>query len=138
MRRIPNGLKIQSFPMENLFFPIYWYILKFEEMGYLIHCAKFRMWPALSYVNSPFISHSSIDSKLGFLIVGLSLYLDIFSNLKKDWKIGYLNVALGWISQFFQILEGDVNWDFQMMTNRPHFQIFPNSLERCKSSIFEY
>ena len=78
------GSRFSFSQWKTYFFRFIDIFLKFEEMGYLIHCVKFRMSPALSYVNSPFISHSSIDSKLGFLIVGLSLYLEIFSNLKKD------------------------------------------------------
>ena len=44
-------------------------------MEYLIHYIKFKMWPALSYVNSHCFSHSSIDFKFKFLIVGVRLYL---------------------------------------------------------------
>ena len=35
--------------------------LKIEEMGYLIHYVKFKIWPALFYVNFQYFSNSSID-----------------------------------------------------------------------------
>ena len=47
--------------------------LKFEEVGYLIHYVKFKMWPALFYVNSRCFPNSSIDWKLRFLNVGVRL-----------------------------------------------------------------
>ena len=44
------------------------------------------------------------------------------------WKLGYLNVALRWASQFSPIHEIDEKLtNFQMLANRQDFQIFPNS-----------
>ena len=37
--------------------------LKFDEMEYLIHYVKFKMWPALFYLN--FLSHFRMKLKLG-------------------------------------------------------------------------
>ena len=37
--------------------------LKFEEMEYLFHYVKFKIWPALYYVNSHSFPNSAIDRK---------------------------------------------------------------------------
>ena len=73
-------------------------------MEFLIHCVELKMWPGLLYVQiPPFFHNSSIVSILGFLNVGLGLYLHFFPSLQRDWKMGYLNVALDWTCQFFPI-----------------------------------
>ena len=35
--------------------------LRIEEVGYLIDYVKFKIWPALFYVNFHYFSNSSID-----------------------------------------------------------------------------
>ena len=65
MCRIPNGLKIPFFLMENIFFQFADKFLKFEETEYLVHRVKFKMLPALRYVNYIFIPDSSTDFKNG-------------------------------------------------------------------------
>ena len=52
MRRIPNEIKIPFIQMEKIFFQFIDKYLKIEEVEYLIHYVKFKMWPALFYVNS--------------------------------------------------------------------------------------
>ena len=51
---IPNGFKIQFFPMDKLFFLIIFVdkYLKFKEIEYLIHYIGFEMLPALFYLDS--------------------------------------------------------------------------------------
>ena len=85
-----------------------------RNIEYFIHYVKFEMWPALFYVNSLYFQqwnsnweidflNSSIDSKLGFLNVGLRLYFELFLNLQKYWKLGFLNVGLGCSFKFLPI-----------------------------------
>ena len=52
--------------------------LKIEEVEYLIHYVKFKMWPALLILRK-FPT---------FLNVGVSLYI-ISPNLQRDWKLGF-------------------------------------------------
>ena len=54
--------------------------LKIEEVEYLIRYVKFKMWPALFYVNSLVFPN--------FLNVGVRLYV-ISPNLHRDWKLGF-------------------------------------------------
>ena len=51
MRRIPNELKIPFIQMEKIFSQFIDKYLKIEEVEYLIHSAKFKMWLALLHVN---------------------------------------------------------------------------------------
>ena len=51
--------------MENVFFQFADKFLKFEETEYLVHRVKFKMLPALRYVNYIFIPDSSTDFKNG-------------------------------------------------------------------------
>ena len=81
--------------------------LKNEEVEYLIYYAKFKMWPALFYVNSLCFLNSSIDWKLRFLNVGVRLYLHFSPQFTWRLKTGILNVDLGWTFQFFTIYERD-------------------------------
>ena len=48
---IPNELKI-PFIRKTYFSQFIDKFLKIEEVEYLIHYVKFKMWPALFYVNS--------------------------------------------------------------------------------------
>ena len=106
-------------------------------MEYLIHYVKFKMWPALFYVNSHSFPNSSIDWKLRFLNVGVRLYLQslcthklkagifeccskldfpIFPNSWKRWKIEIFECwPIGSTSKFFQILKEIENWDDQVL-----------------------
>ena len=53
MRRIPNELKIPLKNLhENILFQFIDKFLKIEEVEYLIHYVRFKMWPALFYVSS--------------------------------------------------------------------------------------
>ena len=52
--------------------------LKIEEVEYLIHYAKFKIWPALL----------TLCKFPTFLNVGASLYI-ISPNLQGDWKLGF-------------------------------------------------
>ena len=80
------------------------------------------MWPALFYVNSLNFQqwnsnwdiaffNSSLNSKLGFVNVGLRL----FPNSQKDWKLLFVNVALVGFHNFFQIVKAMEYWDFWMV-----------------------
>ena len=90
MDTFPNGFKIPFFlAMEiyNLYFSQFIFIdkyLKFKEIGYFIHYIKFEMclilrkFPSFSVVKLNLghnIFNSFLDSKLGFLNVGLRLYI---------------------------------------------------------------
>ena len=108
---------------------------KYEEMEYLFHFIKFKVWPALFYVNSYSFPNSSIDFKFKFLIVGVRLYLHLFpqftqrlktgifeccsrldirmfANSWKRWKIEIFKCwSIGSTSKFFQIPKAIENWD---------------------------
>ena len=58
---------------------------------------------------------SSLDSKLGFLNVGLRLYLKLFPNSQKDWKLGCVNVALVGILNVFQLMQEMKYLDFSVL-----------------------
>ena len=105
MRRLPNELKTPFIQMENIFPQFTDKFLKIEEVEYLTHYVKFKMWPALFYVNSLCFLNSSIDWKLRFLNVGVRLYLHFSPQFTRILKTGFLNVALGWTFKFFPIQE---------------------------------
>ena len=66
--------------------------LNIEEVKYLIHCVKFKMWPALFYVNSPcFLNIFDFWCQAIHYIPQFALRL----------TTGILIVALGWTLQFF-------------------------------------
>ena len=79
--------------------------LKFEVMGYFIHCVLNRSSLNYSFIfNSatqdlPF-PNSSVDSNLGFSSVSLRLYFQVFLNSQRDF--GILNVALAGLLSFSQ------------------------------------
>ena len=54
--------------------------LKIEEVEYLIHYVKFKMWQALFYVNS-FCFPNIFD-------FGVRLYV-IYLNLHRDWQLEF-------------------------------------------------
>ena len=43
-------------------------------------------------------------------MVGLKLHYHIFPNSQKDWKVGFLNLALAGLLQFIKEME---NWNFE-------------------------
>ena len=53
---------------------------------------------------------SSMDSKLGFLSVGIKLLVHIFPNSK--WDFGIFKYSSSWMSQFFSFHEKDGNLSF--------------------------
>ena len=57
MRRILNELKIPFIQMKRYFSQFIDKFLKIEAVEYLIHYVKFKMWPALFYVNSLYFSN---------------------------------------------------------------------------------
>ena len=81
-------------------------LLKIEELEYLIHYVKFKMWPALLYVYKLPVSPSIFN-------VGIRLYI-ISPNLKR-LKTGILNVALGRDFQFFPNDERDKKLEFSRL-----------------------
>ena len=54
-------------------------LLKTEEVEYLIHYVKFKMWPAL-LILCKFPTFLNVG-------VNINLYI-IFRNLQQDWKLG--------------------------------------------------
>ena len=79
MRRIPNELKIPFIQMEKIFSQFIDKYLKIEEVEYLIHYVKFKMWLALFYVNY-----------LCFPNIFEFWWLYIFyPNLHRDWQLGF-------------------------------------------------
>ena len=85
---------------------------------------KFEIWPA-------------IDTKLGLWNVGLWLYLQSFPNSKRNWKLGFLNVALAGLLIFSQFMKKTENWGFEYQL-RLYFQIFPNSVNSWEIGIFKF
>ena len=55
-----------------------------------------------TFTNEKFIFHNLI---LGFLNVGIRMYFKIFPNLRKDGKLGFANVALVGLFNFFQFMK---------------------------------
>ena len=96
-------------------------------MECLSHYVHFQMWPALFYVNSHCFQTSSMDWKLRFWNVGVTLYLHCFSMYTniQNWDIWMLLKAGP--PNFSQFMKEIKNWNLQMLTNRQYFQIFPNS-----------
>ena len=68
MHRIPSELKIPFIQMENIFFPIDKF-LKIEEVEYLIHYVKFKMWSVPIFTQR---------LKTGILIVALGCTFQFF------------------------------------------------------------
>ena len=103
MRKIPK-FKIQKFPIS--FFPQFFQFigkfLKFEEMECLIQYIKFKMLPALFYVNFPQFIHTW---KLVFLNVGLRKYLNGFWQFTKRLEIRIFECCPRLASQFFQFMK---------------------------------
>ena len=77
MRKIPKELKILFIKMEKIFSQFIDKYLKIEQVEYLFHYFKFKMWLALFYVNSL----STILNFAGRLYI-------IWSNLRRDWQLG--------------------------------------------------
>ena len=55
-----------------------------------------------TFTNEKFIFPNLI---LGFLNVGIRMYFKIFPNLRKDGKLGFANVALVGLFNFFQFMK---------------------------------
>ena len=73
----------------------------------------FQQWNSnweIAFLNSP------LDRfELGFLNVGLGLYFELFPNSQKDWKLGFLNVAVVGLLHFCQFMKDMENWDFCLL-----------------------
>ena len=111
MNRIPNELKTPLIPIKNIFTQFTAKFLKIEEMEYLIHYVQFKMWPALFYINSHIFPIHPMDWKLRYLNAGV-LGCTYIPYVHRNWKLGYLNVALSWTSQFFPVHERDEKTKF--------------------------
>ena len=115
MYRILNGFKILFFPMENSFFPIHfywWWILKIQG-NWLFHPWSLKCdQPHFIFVirNIEFFN-SSLNSKLGFLNVGLRF----FPNSQKSWKLGFVSVSLVEIHKFSQFMKVMEYWNFWLL-----------------------
>ena len=64
----------------------------------------------------------SLDSKAGFLNVGLSLYFKV-PNSQKYWKLGFVNFAVVGLLNIYQFMKEMECWDFWMLakTVDPNF-----------------
>ena len=110
--------------------------VKFKKIVYLTHDVKFKMCPALFYVNSrPYFQqwnsnwdiyflNSLLHSKLRFLNVGLRLCSELFPNSQKDWKLEFLNVALVGLLNFL-IHERDGKLAFLYISLSCTFKFLP-------------
>ena len=127
----PVSSKFHEFQLKTYFIQFTAKFLKFEEIEYLrIHYVKFKMWPALFYINSQFSQfihrlkikilecwcylHSLCIQKLKTGIFGCCSKLDfpIFPNSLKRWKIEIFKCwPIGSTSKVFQILKEIENWD---------------------------
>ena len=123
--------KFHEFQLKTYFIQCTAKFLKFEEIEYLIiHYVKFKMWPALFYINSQFSQfihrlkikilecwcylHSLCTQKLKTGIFGCCSKLDfpIFPNSLKRWKIEIFKCwPIGSTSKLFQILKEIEKWD---------------------------
>ena len=97
---------------------------------------KFEMWLALFYVNSLHFQqwnwnwnigsvNSSLDSKFGFLNVGLELYLTLFPNSPKDWKLGFFKVARAGLFNLFQFMKENEILEFFNVSLDCTFKFLP-------------
>ena len=85
------------------------------------------MWPALFYVNSGLyfqwwnsnwdiaFLNSPLDSNWDFWMLVLDSTLNFFPNSQKDWKLGFLNVALVGLLNFSKFIKEMKNWDFFLL-----------------------
>ena len=101
--------------------------LKFKEIEYFIRHINFKMWLSLFYANFLYYQqwnsnwdiaffNSSLDLKLGFLNVGFRLYFKFFPYSQKDWKLGFVNITLVGLLNFFEFMKEMDYWDFWMLT----------------------
>ena len=108
-------------------------------MKYLIHHGKFGMYSALfkfpilfSTVKFKLGRYSQFIYifKIGPLNLGLRLSFQVFPNSERDWKLGFLNVALAGLLNFFQFIEELENWDIWTWawTTFPNFYQFTKQL----------
>ena len=78
-----------------------------------------------------FFPSSQIDSKLRFLNVVLQLYFIFSPESTKRVKIRIFECyARLQLPNFYQFMKELENWDFQMLADKLHLEIFPNSLKR--------
>ena len=129
MQRIPKEFEIPFFPMENSSFAthFHWQVLKIQGIEYFIRYINFKMWLSLFYANFLYYQqwnsnwdiaffNSSLDLKLGFLNVGFRLYFKFFPYSQKDWKLGFVNITLVGLLNFFEFMKEMDYWDFWMLT----------------------
>ena len=60
-------------------------------------------------------SQFTLRFDLRFLNVGLRLYFELFSNLRKDWKLGFVNISLVRLLNFSQFFKEMKNWGFCLL-----------------------
>ena len=67
---------------------------------------------------------------MDFWILGLRLYFQVFLKSKRDWKLGFLYVALAGTFNVPQFMEKIENWDFGILawTACPSFSLFTEDL----------
>ena len=116
----PNGFEIPYFPMENI--PITWKIFQTWRNRYYVNSRSyFQQWN-LNWDTT--FSNSSLDSKLGFLSVGLVLHFQVFPNSQRDWK--FLNVAL---ADFFS------RWKIGILKS-PRLHIFSKYEDTLSGTVY--
>ena len=73
----PNELRILLSEWKTYFSQFIDRYLKIEEVENLIHYVKFKMWPALFYVNSLYSQH------FWMLVLGCTLFAPIYTEIEK-------------------------------------------------------
>ena len=72
--------------------------------------------PSLNLFKFPLFStvelNLSLDSKLGFLNVGFRLYVKLFPNSQKYWKLGFVNVTVVALLNIFLFMKDMEHWNF--------------------------
>ena len=103
----PNSSKFHLSKWKTYFSQFIDKFLKIEEVEYLMHYVKLKMWPRPILCKFPlFFQH------FWMLMLVCTLFPPIYTEIENT---GILNVALGWIFQFFPIDERDKNLGFSRL-----------------------
>ena len=121
--------------------------MKFDETEYLFHQVMFEMCLALCKFPMSFstkklklghnVSQSIKRFNLGLWNLGLRLYFQVFSNPRRDRKLGFFNVPLAELLNFPQFMEEIENWWISEYQLRLYVQIFRSYFNSWKIGIFK-
>ena len=102
-RRIPMSSKFHLPKWKTYFSQCIDTFLKIEKVEYLIHRVKFKIWPALFYVNSLF------SQNFGILVSDCTSFPTIYAEIE-EWDFEYCSKLD--FPFFFQLVKQIKNWNF--------------------------